>query len=244
MNNFDENKDLDNNDELKQEPENVTREINLDELYDGVVNNTVVIDPVTNDEVLLKTKKKNFPFLGVIIAIIILLLLYFVNKTFDLSSTTKEVKPQTTKELVVTHIEEKKGSLNCTYSSKSDSDTQTLTYNAYYENDKIINSEFDYVVVSSNDNISDVINNLIDQYETFYINNVSILGNNVSFEKNDKGFTFNVKTEYEKAKFEDIKVIDGQTVLYLKPSATDTIDSLKASYENKGFSCSIVENNE
>ena len=28
---------------------NVTREINLDELYDGAINNTVIIDPVSKE---------------------------------------------------------------------------------------------------------------------------------------------------------------------------------------------------
>ena len=45
---------------IDNEPENVTREINLDELYDGAINSTVVIDPITNDEVLLRQKKGNF----------------------------------------------------------------------------------------------------------------------------------------------------------------------------------------
>ncbi len=40
---------LDNDEELIEDPENVTREINLDDLYDGSVNNTVVIDPITNN---------------------------------------------------------------------------------------------------------------------------------------------------------------------------------------------------
>lgn len=44
--------------DFAEEPNNITREINLDELYDGAVNNTVVIDPVTNDEVFLPSKTK------------------------------------------------------------------------------------------------------------------------------------------------------------------------------------------
>ena len=48
--------ELDSEKEI-MEPENVTREINLDELYDGAINNTVVIDPITKDEILVETKK-------------------------------------------------------------------------------------------------------------------------------------------------------------------------------------------
>lgn len=47
---------MDNDEELIEDPENVTREINLDDLYDGAVNNTVVIDPITNNEILLADK--------------------------------------------------------------------------------------------------------------------------------------------------------------------------------------------
>ena len=53
------------------EPYNVTREINLDELYDGAINNTVVIDPVTNDEVLMTSKKTNYTFIGVLLSILV-----------------------------------------------------------------------------------------------------------------------------------------------------------------------------
>ena len=71
---------LDNDEELIEDPENVTREINLDDLYDGAVNNTVVIDPITNNEILLADKKHNYTIVGIIVAVIILLVLYYVNK--------------------------------------------------------------------------------------------------------------------------------------------------------------------
>ena len=74
----------------------------------------------------------------------------------------------------------------------------------------------------------------------FYINNVSVTGNNVSFEKNDKGFTFTVKSDYSVLKFEDIKLVDGKTVLYVKPDSKDTVDSVKEAYINKGFTCNII----
>lgn len=227
---------------IDNEPENVTREINLDELYDGAINSTVVIDPITNDEVLLRQKKGNFKYIIIILIILIFLMLYYINNKMSIGITAQDKKDKTTSKKVVTTttIKNMRGTLSCTYSSKSDTDNQTLTYTANYENNKIIDSNFDYVVVSSGENVSDVIKNLMDQYEEFYINNVSVTGNNVSFEKNDKGFTFTVKSDYSVLKFEDIKLVDGKTVLYVKPDSKDTVDSVKKAYINKGFTCNII----
>lgn len=227
---------------IDNEPENVTREINLDELYDGAINSTVVIDPITNDEVLLRQKKGNFKYIIIILIILIFLMLYYINNKMSIGITAQDKKDKTTSKKVVTTttIKNMRGTLSCTYSSKSDADNQTLTYTANYENNKIIDSNFDYVVVSSGENVSDVIRNLMDQYEEFYINNVSVTGNNVSFEKNDKGFTFTVKSDYSVLKFEDIKLVDGKTVLYVKPDSKDTVDSVKEAYINKGFTCNII----
>lgn len=227
---------------IDNEPENVTREINLDELYDGAINSTVVIDPITNDEVLLRQKKGNFKYIIIILIILIFLMLYYINNKMSIGITAQDKKDKTTSKKVVTTttIKNMRGTLSCTYSSKSDADNQTLTYTANYENNKIIDSNFDYVVVSSGENVSDVIKNLMDQYEEFYINNVSVTGNNVSFEKNDKGFTFTVKSDYSVLKFEDIKLVDGKTVLYVKPDSKDTVDSVKEAYINKGFTCNII----
>lgn len=228
---------------IDNEPENVTREINLDELYDGAINSTVVIDPITNDEVLLRQKKGNFKYVIIILIILIFLMLYYINNKMSIGITAQDKRDKTTSKKAVTTtttIKNMKGTLSCTYSSKSDTDNQTLTYTANYENNKIIDSNFDYVVVSSGENVSDVIKNLMDQYEEFYINNVSVTGNNVSFEKNDKGFTFTVKSDYSVLKFEDIKLVDGKTVLYVKPDSKDTVDSVKEAYINKGFTCNII----
>lgn len=227
---------------IDNEPENVTREINLDELYDGAINSTVVIDPITNDEVLLRQKKGNFKYVIIILIILIFLMLYYINNKMSIGITAQDKKDKTTSKKVVTTttIKNMKGTLSCTYSSKSDTDNQTLTYTANYENNKIIDSNFDYVVVSSGENVSDVIKNLMDQYEEFYINNVSVTGNNVNFEKNDKGFTFTVKSDYSVLKFEDIKLVDGKTVLYVKPDSKDTVDSVKEAYINKGFTCNMI----
>lgn len=229
-------------DVVKEEPDYVTREINLDDLYDGAVNNTVVIDPITNNEVLLSNKKPNYTIIGVILAIIVLLLLYYVNNKSNLGRTTKDVEPKTTTSTTAEVKSDNTGTLTCTYSSKSDAETQSVTYVANYESSNISDSNFNYVVVSNTDNESAVVEDLKKQYETFFINNASVSGNNVSFEKNDKGFTFNVVTDYKRAGFDGLNVVENQTILFVKPEASDTVDSLQNSYINKGFNCSLTNN--
>lgn len=223
------------------EPDSVTREINLDELYDGAINNTTIIDPVTNDEVLLKDKKPNFTLIGVALAVLVLLVLYYLNNKTELGGTIKEVEPKTTTNVPINEetTQNKDGTLTCTYSSHSDSDTQTISYTANYENNFIINSEFNFDAVSNNDLVSAVIEDLKSQYENYYINNVSLTGSAASFEKEDKGFTFNVKTNYETAEFDSIIITEGQTILYVKPNKQDTYEKMLVSYTEKGFSCSL-----
>lgn len=221
--------------------EGVTREINLDELYDGVINNTVVIDPVTNDEVLLPSKKPSYTLIGAILAILILLVLYYVNNKTDLGRTTKNVEPKTTTSSVsnTDNHEVQDGVLTCTYNSKGDAETQTVTFVANYKNSVVINSNFNYVVMSNLDTTSAVIEDLKSQYENFYINNAAVMGNNITFEKNEKGFTFNAETNYNTSDFDKVMLTNGQTILYVKPEKSDTYEILQKAYTDKGFSCVI-----
>ena len=231
--------------ELKEEPEYVTREINLDDLYDGAINNTVVIDPVTNNEVLLQNKKPNYTIIGVIVAIIILLVLYYVNNKTDLGRTTKDVEPKTTVSTKKNDvIDVKNGMLTCNYSSKGEAESQTATFVANYENSVITTTNYNFVVITNTDTESAVVSDLKSQYENFYINNASVKGNNISFEKTDKGFTFNIETDYMNSDFNGITINDGQTVLLVKQKKEDTIDSLKEAHINKGYSCTITNNND
>lgn len=230
-------------DDLDDEPNYVTREINLDDLYDGAINNTVVIDPITNNEVLLSNKKPNYTIIGVVVAIVVLLLLYYVNNKSDIGRTTKDVEPKTTTSTKITNeSNDENGVLTCNYSSKSEAETQTVTFVANYENANITTTNFNFVVISNGETESAIVTDLKTQYENFFINNASLTSSNVSFEKNEKGFTFNVETDYKKTDFDDMNVVEGQTILYVKPGATDTIDSLKNTYTDKGFSCVLTNN--
>lgn len=229
-------------DVIEDEKDYVTREINLDDLYDGSVNNTVVIDPVTNNEVLLSNKKHNHTILGVILAVLVLLLLYYVNNKSSIGKKNTDVEPVTT--TTQAKIEGDYGTLSCTYKSTSDAENQTVTYTANYENSQITSTNFNFVAISNSDTTSAVFDDLKSQYETFFINNASVTGNLVSFETTSSGFTFNVETNYETAGFDGLQTEDGKTILYVKPSANDTIESLEEAYINKGFSCSRINNSE
>lgn len=239
---------LDNNDEKSEEVNNDTKEINLDELYDGSVNNTVVIDPITNDEVFLETKKSSVLFILLLIIIIILLLLYFIKFKTPIGKTTKAVVPNTTTTTIAstTNVvsEEKKslsGSLTCDYNTKTDQEQQKVIFNVNYKDSKIVDTLFDYNVISLLDSESSLVSSLKNEYESFYINNVSVTGNNVTFIKNDKGFNFKVETNYETVNFDLITLKDEETKLYIKPSSNDTFNSLKESYESIGYKCIISD---
>lgn len=221
----------------------LTREINLDELYDGAVNNTVVIDPVTNNEVLLENKKPNYALVGAVFAILTLLVLYYVNNKTNLTNETPEVMPNTTTtEPIVSTTQKQKetGTLNCKYDLKSDSETSSVAYVLNYEEDLLVDSTFTYTMTSHTESSTATIDDLKNQYETLYINNASSLNNKFTFEKDDKGFTFNVITNYKNTDFSDVIIEEGKNILYVKPSKEDTYTSLKEKYEQHGFTCSLL----
>ncbi len=227
-------------DEEVTESENITREINLDELYDGAVNNTVIIDPVTNNEILVANKKHNYTVVGIILAVCILLILYFITNKTDLGKEEQQVENKTTTTTVNT-INNQTGTLTCNYSSKSDAETVSITYTADYENAKIITSNYSLNVISNSDSTTDTIESLKTQYETFYIKNAAIKGHTITFDKKSNSFTFNDLLVYSNAEFEDLSLVDGQTIMYVKATNSDTADTLKDTYENKGYTCSKTE---
>ena len=231
---------LDDTEVIDSESENVTREINLDDLYDGSINNTIAMDPVANNELLIKNKKTNHTIVGIVLAILILLGLYYISNKTSLLSDAGNVEPKKTTAMVTTKkVEDETGKLTCNYSLEGDSESQTVTYTANYSNGKIIDSEFNFVGVSNSDTLSASISDLINQYESFYINNASIKGNTITFNKDNKGFSFNAKINYETAIFDTYKVEEGKTVLYVLPTSQDTYKTLQKAYTDKGFTCTL-----
>lgn len=227
------------NDE-KDQDSNVTQEINLDDLYDGAVNNTMVIDPVTKEEIILPKQKRNSLFIIIVLLVIIFLgLYYFINKT-SFMSPKANVAPVTTTVPITTNEVKTSGVYSCAYESKSDAETQKINSLISYEADKIKSVDFTYSVISTGEVKSAVSEDLTKQYETFYTSNTNLTGNEMSFLKDDSGFTFNVKTDYDIIDFNLISMTEGQTVMYVKPNKDDTIETVKQNYESKGFNCTLV----
>ena len=235
---------LENTEVIDNDNDSVTREINLDDLYDGSINNTIAMDPIANKELLIKNKRPNYTIIGIVLAILILLGLYYISNKTNLLSDAGNVAPKKTTNTVSTKkLENETGKLTCNYVLEGESERQNVTYSSNYKNGEIIDSEFNFVGVSNSDTLSATISDLINQYESFYINNASIKGNVITFNKDSKGFTFNVKTNYETAVFDNYKLEDGKTVLYVLPTKQDTYKTLQKSYESKGYTCTL-ENNE
>lgn len=230
-----------NDDNINENKINQTREINLDDLYDGAINNTVVIDPITKNEVLLKQKKNNTGLIVLIIFILLVLVLYYIYTKSDLNLQRREVSPKstTTRTTKIITREEENGKLLCSYTSKTDSEDITINYEAKYENKKIIISKYNYSLISKLDKISSIANGLKEEYENYYINNASIAGHNVVFESSDKGFSFSVETLYNAVNFDSIKVENDKTKFYIKPKESDTYETVKNELTLKGYSCSI-----
>ena len=231
---------IDSKEELPDDEADITRNINLDDLYDGAVNNTILLDPVTKDEVLISNRKSNNMILGIFLAIIILLGLYYVYNKSDLFTSDKPVtsKPTTTAPVVVNNDS---GKLICSYQSKSDNETEEATYTFNYQNNKIYKSRFVYSVVILSDEKSVVEQDLEKQYEDLYTKNSSLKGFNVRFSKSSRGFSFYATTNYNYVNFEQITQEENKAVLFIKPTKDDTIESIKETYDKKGYSCTVNE---
>ena len=233
---------IDAKEETPDDEADVTRNINLDDLYDGAVNNTILLDPVTKDEVLMNNSKSNNNLiLGVFLAIIILLGLYYVYNKSDLFTSDKPVTSNSTTTVAVTTNNSDTGELICNYQSKSDNETEDATYTFNYQDSKITKSKFVYSVVILSDSKSVVEQDIEKQYEDLYTKNSSLRGFNVRFSKSSKGFSFYATTYYNYVNFEQITQEDNKAVLFIKPSKDDTIESIKTTYDKKGYSCTINE---
>ena len=218
----------------------VTRNINLDDLYDGAVNNTVLIDPVTKDEILMENRKPNTIILGIILAIIILLCLYYINNKSDLFRVDEPVKPVSTTTSITKNTSN--GLLTCKYLAKSDNETEEVTYSIDYKDEKIIKSNFMYNVVITSDQKSVVAKDKENQYEELYTSNSNLKGLDVEFSKSSKGFSFEATIDYDKVNFDQIAINEEKTVLFIKPSKFDTVSSIRTNYDKKGYKCTITGN--
>lgn len=238
---------LENDNTFEENIDNMTREINLDDLYDGAINNTVQLDAVNKNEIFIENKKSSYAIFGIIFAILVLLSLYYLYNKTNLGGTVKNVAPittTTTKKEIVEEEQEKQtlsGTLSCSYTVKSDNESQVVSYNANFADDKIENSMFNYVVIANTEvTETSVTQTLINEYENFYIANTDILSNNLIFEKNDQGFTFNLSLDYKNIDVDSLMFTENETIFLVKPTSLDTYDVVKLSYEASGYTCSII----
>ena len=115
--------------------EDSTSEINLKDLYDGRINSTVIMDPVTQNEVLIKEKKKYVFIYIILLFVAIILGCYFLYYKTDIIKKRIEVKPNvtTTKKNVKPKVDNSiNGDLNCTYTNKSDDEDITSSVKFVY----------------------------------------------------------------------------------------------------------------
>ena len=229
-------------DEENKKNDESTKEINLNDLYDGSVNSTVIMDPVTQNEVLIKEKKRYGIIIFIIILVIIVLGLYFVYFNTDLIKKDPEVKPNVTttngkKKVIEDQIN---GNLSCSY--LNDTNNEKITSNIKFDitNSLVISSNFSLNVISKKESLSNEAKKMLDLYEKLYINNASVIGNESLFEKTDKSFSLTYKFDYDAFDFESFSIDDENINLIVKPSKDDSYESLSESYVQLGYSCTLT----
>ena len=231
-------------DEENKKIEESTKEINLSDLYDGSINSTVIMDPVTQNEVLIKEKKRYGIIFIVIIIVVLILGAYFIYFNTDLIKKDPVVKPKVTPTSTKKNInDEITGDLNCVYTNDDEQEKLTSNIKFVIINSNVKLSDISINVISKIDTLSANAKNILDTYEKFYINNVSVIGNESQLEKNDKSFSLTMKLDYEMLDFESFILDDENIKLVVKPNHEDSYYSLSDNYVNLGYSCTLTRGN-
>ena len=158
-----------------------------------------------------------------------------------LKMTVKHEKVTTTKKVTTVTTTKSNDSMTCTYQHKDSIEDTNATFKVWYFNGSVDHSLLTYSIVSNESELSTTTTNLMSEYENFYIANEAVKGFKLTYDKDNKGFTFIMKTEYQKASFDDLKFNDGKTIMIIKPSKDDTLDVLKKAYEKLDYTCVINE---
>ena len=238
------------NKENNFEEKNETKEINLSELYDGKVNDTLVIDPVTKEETFLEPKKNNFILIILLVMIVSLGCYYVYNKTNLLASIT-ELKQNTTTtyQVAITTstiptttnsiVDKKSGRLNCLYENKNDNETINSNIEINYEENLVSLTKFKLDVTSNKTDLN-TSTTLENDYQNFYIKNSSLYLDKINYTKNESSFSLLIDTDYSIIKFDDIVFEENKSYLYLKPVKDETYEDIKLKYETIGYICNYV----
>ena len=240
------------NKENNFEEKNETKEINLSELYDGKVNDTLVIDPVTKEETFLEPKRNNLFIVVLLIMIVSLGCYYVYNKTNLLASiteikqsttttllrpTTTTIIPTTTNPVVI----KKSGVLNCLYGNKNDNETINSNVEINYEEDLVTLTKFKLDVTSNKIDLNTT-TILENDYENFYIKYSSLFLDKINYVKNENNFSLLIDTDYSLIDFNNIAFDENKSYLYLKPVKDETYEDIKLKYETAGYACNFLTN--
>lgn len=240
-NKIDEKEELSKTKEFKEnitQDDDMTREINLDDLYDGAINNTMILDPVTKNEVIIENNKRNYTFISIIICVFILLILYYVTTKSPLSNEEAKVEPSTTKVTVVTS--KNSSNLVCNYNDKNENYSLTSSLEVNFENDKIVYNKLNLNGLLISELPTEDYNNIITAYEELYTLNSDNLFNKLTFIKEDKSFTFTSELNFEQEYLALVNT-DKKYSFYKEYLEEDDIHTIKDAYTNLGYTCLITE---
>lgn len=240
-NKINENEELSKTKELNEtlaQDDDMTREINLDDLYDGAINNTMILDPVTKKEVIMENNKRNYTFISIIICVFILLILYYVTAKSPLSKEEAKIEPSTTKLPVVTS--KNSSNLVCNYNDKNESYSLTSSLEVNYENNEITYNKLSLNGLLISEIPTEDYNNIIIAYEELFTLNSGNEFNKLTFIKEDKSFTFTSELDFSKEYMSLINT-DKKYSFYKEYLEEDNINSIKDAYTNLGYTCLITE---
>lgn len=219
-------------------------EVNLDELYDGKINQTVIIDPVSNSEVIIKDKKPHFPFFALLGALIVLLI-FFTYKQVDYISIFNKYKNQLfnkTTTIVTTTKKKTESTLTCTYTSLYSGININNLVEVKAEDNAITTNSQDYSYTLSNDINQLKYNEFVLFFDTVYEKLNGITGVNIEYNKEAKIFTFKLDCFYDIADFtilKDLYTNEAEYKTNLTMVKTDTINSIRDKYNAMGYTCSL-----
>lgn len=219
-------------------------EVNLDELYDGKINQTVIIDPISNSEVIIKDKKPHFPFFALLGAIIVLLI-FFTYKKVDYIAIFNKYKNQIfndTTTIITTTKSKVENTLTCTYTSLYNGININNNIEVKAEDNVITTNSQSYSYTLVNDTNQLKYNEFISFFDTVYEKLNGTTGVNIEYNKEAKIFTFKLDCFYDISDFtllKDTYTNESEYKTNLTMVKTDTINSIREKYNAMGYTCSL-----
>jgi hypothetical protein len=218
--------------------------VNLDELYDGKINQTVIIDPVSNSEVIIKDKKPHFPFFALLAALIVLLVYFTYNQVDYIGIITKYSNMLFDKKTTTATTTKKKveTTLTCTYTALYSGINISNNIEVKAENSAITTNSQDYSYTLTNDTNQLKYNEFVTFFDSTYQKLNGITGINVEYNKETKMFTFKLDCFYDVADFTSLGDTYTNEVEYktnLTMIKSDSMNVIKDEYTALGYTCSL-----